>query len=420
MHKAGGALVAVAGLLVLLGPGLAQALQLGEERPGSLLSGGTLKVSETFYYKYNLFLDDDREDEDPPPYAFHEFVNRTAVDLRFKRFNLGAQFDLVAVAPNCAMAGFAESYEERYGDGADCISPNSVLGSGWDGALADESVLFRMEKLYLRYKSRSVDFELGDFYAAFGRGLTLSFVKRPEVDSDNSLLGGRLDIRTRPVDFTLLAGMTNPQEVSMELRNRSIAKTDWALISGATLLARLNKQVRLGVHGVGYNLESAPSWAVGGTLAADGLGGAVDLFMEADGFFYGYEDRQLSIEAGDPERGYAVYGTLTAYAGPMTLLIEGKHYKDSQRLVRPGPVVPLQYTQPPSLEHEGSITEDINGSVQSNDITGWRAQAEFWWMKTDTTFTLGFANAYDREPHPPFSSAREITVHPTLAIEQPI
>jgi hypothetical protein len=72
------------------------------------------------------------------------------------------------------------------------------------------------------------------------------------------------------------------------------------------------------------------------------------------------------------------------------------------------------------LEHEASITEDINGSVASNDITGWKAQAEFWWLKTDTTFSVSFANFYDAEPHPPFSTEREITIHPMLALEQPI
>lgn len=88
--------------------------------------------------------------------------------------------------------------------------------------------------------------------------------------------------------------------------------------------------------------------------------------------------------------------------------------------MRPGPVVPTQYTQAPTLEHEASITEDINGSVQSNDITGWKAQAEVWNMDSDTTVTVGFANAFDAESHPPFSDGREITLHPTFAIDQPL
>ena len=40
-------------------------------------------------------------------------------------------------------------------------------------------------------------------------------------------------------------------------------------------------------HGVGYNLQETPSWAVGGTAAVNGIGDAVDLFVEADGFSSG-------------------------------------------------------------------------------------------------------------------------------------
>jgi hypothetical protein len=413
-------LVALPALVVLLLPSLSFGIQLGEEKPGSLLSGATMNISETFYYKFNLFLDDDEDDGVEPPFAFHEFVNRTHVDIRFGRFTFGGQFDLVAATPNCNVDSFVAAYSERYGDGASCVAPNVVLGDGWTGSLRDEAILLRPEKVFFRYKSRNVDFELGDFYAAFGRGITLSFVKRPEVDSDNSLLGGRFDLRTKPMDLTVLAGFTNPQEVSMELRNRGIDKVESSLIAGANLLFRPHSNVLFSTHGLGYHLTDTPSWAFGGTLAVNGIGDALDLFAEADGFFYGYEVLASAETAGEPLRGYAIYGSATAYIGSMTLLIEAKRYKDTQRLIRPGPIVPLQYTQAPTLEHEASITEDINGSVQSNDITGWRAQAEWWWLATDTTLTFSFANAFDAESHPPFSTGREITLHPTVAIDQPL
>lgn len=414
-----GFLFALPLLAALLMPSVALGVQLGEKKPGSLLSGATLNFSNTFYYKLNLFLDDNKSDDVEPPFGFSEFVNRTNFDIRFGKFSLGGQFDLAAAAPNCGMDSFVTTYRERHGDEADCVSPNAVLGDGWDGALADEAILLRPEKIFLRYRSRHVDFDLGDFYAAFGRGITLSFVKRPEVDSDNSLLGGRFDLRTKPVNVTLLAGLTNPQEISMELRNRGADKLEQGLIAGANVSVRPHRKVEFTTHGVGYNLSETPSGAYGHTLSINGIGDVVDLFLEGDGFFYGYADPEAAITAGEPATGYALYGSLTAYAGPMTLLIEGKRYKDAQRMVRPGPVVPTQYTQAPTLEHEASITEDINGSVQSNDITGWRAQAEFWLMDSDTTLTASFANAFDSEEHPPFSTTREITLHPTFAVEQP-
>jgi len=414
--------VALITALSLLLPASAGAVQLGKPKPGSVLAGATLSVNETLYYKYNLFLDDDGDDDRDPPFSFHEFVNRTTVDLQIKRFTLGTQLDLVAVTPHCDRWQFRRRYAERYGDAAECVSPNAVLGDGW-GAEGKDFILVRPEKMYLRYRSRTIDFDVGDYYAAFGRGIVLSFVKQPEIDSDNSLLGGRVDIRSKPADLTLLGGVTNPQEISMELRNRGIDKTERGVIAGGRFMLRPVKNLSLSAHGVGYNLAETPSGAVGGTAQVNGIGGVVDVFAEGDAFIYGYEDREAAIEAGNPAAGYAIYASGTAYAGPMTLLVEFKRYKDAQRvdhLARPGPVIPLSYTKPPSMEHEASITEDINGSVQSNDITGWRAQAEFWWLETDTTFSVAFANSFDAEPHPPFSTEREITIHPMLALEQPI
>lgn len=408
-------------LLALLLPAHADAVQLGQGRPGSLLHGSTLSVNETLYYKYNHFLDDRKDDGTSPPFAFHEVVDRTSADLRVGRFTLGVQFDLVAVTPHCGQEAFQRRFAQRYGDAAECSPPNAVRGDGWRPGSPD-FVLARPEKLYLRYRSRRVDFDLGDYYAAFGRGIVLSFVKQPEIDSDNSLRGGRVDIRTSPVDLTLLGGISNPQEISMDLRNRGIDKVPWTVIAGGSVEVRPVRSLALTAHGVGYDLAEIPSAAAGGTVGITGIGGALDLFAEGDGFFYGYADRDQALARGDPAGGYAIYAAGTTYAGPMTLLLEFKRYKDAQRtqqLSRPGPVAPLQFTRPPSLEHDAAMTEDIGGSVQSNDITGWKAQADFWFMATDTTLAVSFGGAVDDEPHPPFSPEREVSIHPMLALDQP-
>ena len=96
MTTNGRILAALPALLALLLPSFSFGVQLGEEKPGSLLSGATMNISEVFYYKFNLFLDDDEDDGLEPPFAFHEFVSRTNVDIRFGRFTMGGQFDLVA------------------------------------------------------------------------------------------------------------------------------------------------------------------------------------------------------------------------------------------------------------------------------------------------------------------------------------
>ncbi len=396
-------------LLALALPSTAHAIKLGKAKPGSAFSGGELRVAQTLYYKLNLQLDEDPDDDRLSAFPLHEFVSRTNVDLRVKRFSLGAQFDLVGVTPDCSK----DSPYDDFGSHIDC-----VRGEGWSEE-APGNFLARLEKTYFRYRSPNFDLDVGDFYAAFGRGLVLNMVKLPEIDIDTSILGGRVDIRTKPIDVTILGGITNPQEVSMELRNLDIDKVEWDALAGAQVKLRPHRRVAASIHGVGYNLQDTPSGSVGGTLGWNNIGGALDLFAEGDAFLYGSEDE----DAADPiTPGYAIYASGTTYAGPLTLLIEFKRYKNAklEPLVRNGPVVPTAFTKPPTLEYEAAVTDDVQKSIDSNDITGWRAQGDLWFLDTDTTLSIVFANSFDMQEHPGYSPQREATIHPMIVLEQPL
>ena len=392
-------LAAATAALSLALPVAAHAVALGDAGESSVLSGGSLRVNETFYYKYNAFLDEDPDDDVAAPFPFSEFVNRATMDLTLGRFTLGAQLDFAAVAPGCDQADYANRFTERFGADAPCLPPNELRGTGWSER-APHSALLKLEKIYARFDSRHLNVQLGDFYASLGRGIVLSMIKKPEIDVDNSLLGARADLRTKPLDLTLLAGFTNPQEISMELRNQRISNEPWALIAGGALTTRPTHGLSLSAHGVGYELTEVPSGAVGGTVTGSGIGGALDLFFEGDAFFYG-QDEDSALQR--PPRGYALYGTATAYAGPFTFLLEGKRYKDAQLLRRPGPIVPVIYTEPPSLELDIAVTEDGNGTIQSNDITGWRLQSQLYLPDSSTEVTFSLLNSFDNEAHPPFS-----------------
>ena len=406
--------VLAATLLAFSLPQSAQAVQLGEAQGSAPLHGATLNFNNTLYYKYNLVLDDDKEDSREPPFPFHELINRTTATLRIKRLTFGLQFDALASGPGCKDTGFASAYAERHDDSA-CVPPNRILGSGWDDPVS-EQVLVRLEKAYLRYAGKGFEVQLGDFYASFGRGIVLSMVKKPEIDQDNSIRGARFDLMTRKLGLTLLGGLTNPQEISMELRNQGIDKLSSQLLAGASISLRPSSNLRFSAHSVGYKLLELPSFSVGGTAEVSNIGDVLDLFVEANGFFYGSEDGSDA----KPVRGHGAYFAGTLYTGPLTLLIEAKSYRNAQLLVQQGPVVPMQYNNPPSLEHEPTITEDINGSVQSGNIHGLRVQPELYFLTTDTTLTGSVAVALDLEPHPPFSRQHEFTVHPWIAIDQPI
>jgi len=416
LFRVPGVTLCLVGLLFcLLLPQPAQAVQLGEETGSALLHGSTLNFNNTFYYKYNLVLDDDKDDSREPPFPFHGFVNRTTATLRIKRLTMGLQMDALGSAPGCSDETFAAAYAERHGDDSACIPPNQILGSGWEDPVS-EHFLLRLEKAYLRYAGKGFELQLGDFYASFGRGITLSMVKKPEIDQDNSLRGARFDLMTRRLGITLLGGLTNPQEISMELRNQGIDKLDSRLLAGANVQVRPTNNLNISAHSVGYDLLGLPSFSVGGTAEVSNIGDVLDLFIEGNGFFYGQEEGSDD----EPLRGHGAYFAGTLYAGPMTLLIEAKSYRNAQLLVEQGPVVPLQYNNPPSLEHEPTITEDINGSVQSGNIHGLRLQPELFFLSTGTTITGSIGASLDLEPHPPFSKQHEFSLHPWLAIEQPL
>ena len=409
------ALLALAGLLGAA-PSVAHAIQLGEPKDGQTLPGAQLDVTQSLSYKYNVFLDENPNDSIPAPFPFSEFINRTQADLRLGSLTLGVQFDFAASSPTCSDARYAEKYADAYGADTPCVHANELRGSGWpDGA--PKNALAVLEKVYLKYTHRSFSLEVGDFYAAIGRGLLISMVRQPDIDQDNSLLGARADVFTKSVDAMAFVGLTNPQEVSMELRNQQIDKVERSLLAGGFFKVRPVKGLELSAHGVGYELTQLASGAVGGTIGARGLGDAVDLFFEGDAFIYG-QDPEAALNL--PKAGYGLYGTVTGYAGPLTALFEFKRYKDAQLMRQSGPVVPLQYNAPPSLEYQISITEDVNGSIVSNDIIGARLQGELFLLMTDTTLTGSILASVDQEPHPPFSRQGEVTVHPYVIADQSV
>ncbi len=394
----------------------ASAVQLGPKKDGQPLSGGQLDVTQSFFYKYNVFLDEDPSDDIPAPFPFSEFINRTQADLRLGPFTLGVQFDFAATSPTCNDASYAAKYAVAYGADAPCVHANELRGSGWTEN-APRNALAMLEKVYLKYQSKYFTAELGDFYVAIGRGILLSMVRQPNIDQDNSLFGGRFDVLTKNVDVMGFAGFSNPQEISAELRNQQIDNVSRGLLAGGSIGVRPVKNLGLTVHGVGYELTELASGAVGGTVAVKNIGEAVDLFFEGDAFIYGQDpEAELNL----PRTGYGLYGTVSGYAGPLTLLFEFKRYKNAQLLRRNGPVVPLQYNAPASLEYAISVTEDVNGSVISNDIIGGRLQGELFFLMSNTTVTASVLGAVDQEDHPPFSRQGEVTVHPYVALDQGI
>jgi hypothetical protein len=210
-----------------------------------------------------------------------------------------------------------------------------------------------LEKTFLTYSDRRAEAVLGDFYAVFGRGLVLSVRKVDELAIDTTILGGKVVYQPGRFKLTLLGGASNIQNVD-EATGR-FHKDPFDVILGARGEARLWNKVLFGVHATG-GAFSATAYktgrlAYGGTIDAPRLLPWLDLYFEAAG-----QERFGEQSAKQPEgRGYALYASATAYAGPLTILFEGKQYdqfalwKASTDLTNTA-FSPLAYNLPPTAE----------------------------------------------------------------------
>jgi hypothetical protein len=79
----------------------------------------------------------------------------------------------------------------------------------------------------------------------------------------------------------------------------------------------------------------------------------------------------------DPTPGYAAYGSTVAYLGSTTWLLEGKRYRNSERLNSAVGAELYKVAVGPTLEYERVITEDSAAAASSNNITGGRLRVDW-------------------------------------------
>ncbi len=214
------------------------------------------------------------------------------------------------------------------------------------------------ERLWLGYTGRNFEVTLGDSYVSFGRGLTLSLRKTDELGLDNTQRGLRARWSGERVSGTVVAGLTNINNVD-EASGRFEPDPNDGII-GATADMHLFDRLRVGGSAVTvlFN-EPVSSFAPPDTRNFDErwllAGPRIDAPRLTDWlgvYLEGVAQRRTSIE-GEVETGYGLYGSATAYAGAYTVLVEGKAYGDLA-VVQPtlGSVDfgAVQYTQLPTLE----------------------------------------------------------------------
>ena len=198
------------------------------------------------------------------------------------------------------------------------------------------------------YRGAWLELVGGDVTVQFGRGLALSIRRVDEIGVDLALRGGRARLRRGAHTVTVVAGLTNHNEVDFATAEFIADPQD--LIAGARYEADLAGFATLGAHYVFSDFNETPDpdgfiryHIPGVSLEIPTLGEHLSLAFEGA---YLRRDASTLVEGGT--NGYALFAGLTGYFGPVTLLLEAKHYRRFRFGRNDKPA--LRYHEPPSLE----------------------------------------------------------------------
>ncbi len=347
-------------------------LRQPEGSSGTLAGGATHGVEE-FRFRFYQSQDDLPLFPGNPVLDYQEVVERLIVIGGNEKLSLGIQGDAVML------------YSNAYRLDGNLTWERDLAGPGLWSPTHD--LWFGIEKIWMESRGKHAVIDVGDTYAAFGRGLALNLVKNSEIDVDTSLRGLKGVVTAGNVEVTVLTAVTNPQQVRLENPNVAMAADLPSAVSGIDVeyYGRLN----LGAHGVLYQFarELDPTgnvlgaWendvdagVLGANLKANGVGPGLDFGVEADWFHYAAPE--MALANGDLREGYALYASMAAYPGVASILVEGKWYKDTEYLNIFTGTEGFEVAAGPSLEYERTITEDSSAGLNSNDIKGARARVD--------------------------------------------
>lgn len=284
----------------------------------------------------------------------------------------------------------------------------------------------RLERATVRVDTQHVSAYGGDFNVNMGRGLGLSVRKIDEIGVDATIKGGRVDVRTKPIRATAIAGLANRQNSDFATRqlipdpgyaaqsytfsqdaNEAGCDVDDALdpdtgnplwticsdfVAGGRVEGSLPGRVDVGVNYLYLDFGDEITAGVvdeylhqfGGDVGRARIGGVWDTFVGASGILRNPNLAGTEF-ASQQYNGYGLYTSNTFYAGTTTVLVEGKHYRDYLMAVQQNAL--LQYTENPTLERED---QQVPGNLNA---TGGRVRVDHTWRERGLT-VFGNALAY--------------------------
>lgn len=286
--------------------------------------------------------------------------------------------------------------------------------------------LFYPAKYYLTYATPDLDATVGDVYAQLGRGLVLSARKYDEISSDVTVRGGRVTGHLREgafrLDATAVGGALNPLRIDEAsgrvLTVRPSGRLFGRFDDGLTQLAEAGmprprdgapttyftdrvaagqleagtRLVTVGARGAFLFRDNPSSGPVsrtdartfGASVSLPDLGGYGAAYLEI-----AHQQRRSVGVGEDPEPGNAIYGSVSLIEEPVTVLLEGKHYRGFYPLganiddTKAGEFRLVQYNAPPTTE---SIYTDTEFNNFNTCVTGGRVKTDVAVSDDDTLY----------------------------------
>jgi hypothetical protein len=286
------------------------------------------------------------------------------------------------------------------------------------------------EKLYFSAFAGPATITVGDSYVNFGRGLALNLVRNAQIDIDSSVRGAQVVVSPGMWDLQIVSGVVNQVQVQMVNPNRDLRANRNHLVNGARVTRYGLGPLTVSAHGVAYSFAETlddPNWqggvkrygeigapdAIVGGAGVEGYTGPVDWYVE--GNWFQYREDQLLPHGQEPA--YAVYGSMSFYPGPLSVLVEGKRYRNTERMNVHTAPERYEIVSGPTLEYERVITEDSSSAVNSNDIYGGLMRVDWAAVPGRVTPYASVLVQRDNDLENHFNRSPETIVHPMLGLD---
>lgn len=394
------------------------AVGLAEEPSAPVDDGNKWSVTVSDDLEVRYWIRDQRlpEPSDRPVFNYIEQVNRLNIGVSKDAWRFNLQADQVALLANRYYLDDVMYVERPLLEGPSIVAP---FGK-------DADVYMNIEKFTAAYDTPDLTVQVGDVYAAFGRGVSLNLNRNVDIDIDTSIQGARIVARPGAWDLTALFGQLNRQQVFQDNPNTNL-RGDLRHTVAAVRAERFGLGIaNVGIHGVSYGFVEETGLSAGfeGAAGPDVLiGGAtaeligfagIDWYLEGDVFAY----QNDKLTRGEVSNGGAVYGSAAFYPGNTVWLVEFKRYVNTNQVNAVLSPELYQVAIAPTLEYERAITEDSAAAVGSEDIWGGRARMD--WSLDPGKFVPFWAVGVFRDLDTAtlhFNEVPETVVHPMVGVE---